>query len=198
MSAALVIALVVIVIVILALGRGGGSSDQATTVPSPLISRSSWSEISSQPTQTSSEQTAPTPDPEQAALGELERLRSQDLQSVSLQGQWAAQIASKVPEIVDPKQTTQSGSHLFTAADILAEHLSLRNGDNLGATVILLKSIDYGKRQTYAGQPLWVTFAEGSFSGSADVLSWCSRRFPDLSGDILTNACVPRQLKPIA
>jgi len=200
MSVALVAALVLVAV--LAVGRNGNSSNvAATTTPEftvPATAEAPGTEPDttwSEPVPTTSETPTPTEDPEQAALDQLELLRDQDVQTVSLNGQWVVQLASKVPGIIDPLQTTQSGSHQFTAVDILTEHLSLRNGDNLGATVILLKSTDYGKRQTYQGQALWVTFAEDGFSSAAQVRAWCTRRFPTLTGDSFIDACTPRQLK---
>lgn len=144
----------------------------------------------------------PTPealpmDAEQAALVKLESLRAADVQLVTLNGQWVAQLASKVPGIYDELQMTDSGSHTFMAVDILAEHGRLRSADNVGAQVFLLKSTDYGERKLYNGEPMWVTFATRPFSSSQDVQAWCTRRFPDLSGAALQNACAPRQLDAI-
>ncbi|MGH4020785.1 MAG: hypothetical protein ACRDT0_16480, partial [Pseudonocardiaceae bacterium] len=132
--------------------------------------------------------------PEDEALAQLETLRQWDVASVRFDGQWVAQLASKKVGTVDLLQVASNGSHTFYAQDILAEHLDHRHGDNLGADVILLLTTDYGT--TYQEEPLWVTFALGPFGSSDDVRAWCSSRFPELSGDVLTNACVPRQLEP--
>ena len=144
----------------------------------------------------------PTPsttiaDPEQAARGDLETLHQQDLVTFTFAGQWVAQLSSKTAGILDPLQTAHNGTHTFGAADILWEHQELRGADNLGADVRLLLSTDYGHRQTYQGQPLWVTVAvDHALGTSADVKAWCARRFASLSGDALTDQCVPRQLNP--
>jgi hypothetical protein len=61
---------------------------------------------------------------------------------------------------------------------------------------VLLRSTDYGKRQVYNGQPLWVTFALADFTGKQDVLDWCASRFPDMSGKELANQCAVRKLEP--
>jgi hypothetical protein len=136
---------------------------------------------------------------QQAALAELDRLSQQGLAQVSLNGQLVAQIASKNPGIVDPYETTAGGSHVFQAGDILAEHEKLRDDPRNGdATVVLLKSTDYGKRQIYHGRPLYVTFAVKSFGSESAVRSWCARRFPTLAGDALANQCAVRRLRPPA
>lgn len=140
--------------------------------------------------------TTATVDTESAATSELQALRDGDLMTVSLDASWVAQLASKYVGIVDPEQTTQDGGHVFGAVDILAEHRRLRDGDNLGARVVLLLSTDYGKRQLVNGNPLWVTFALGDFGSAAGVDAWCHQRFPQLSSTQLTNACTARRLYP--
>jgi hypothetical protein len=145
------------------------------------------------PTETTAQQSVDT---EQAALDALGEIRDQDLSSVSFNGQYAAQLASKTPGISDPFQTTEAGSHEFRATDILAEHRALRTGTTDGTPIVLLKSTDYGKRQEYQGAALWVTFAVGTFADRAEVLDWCATRFPDLSGEELTNQCAARKLEP--
>lgn len=146
--------------------------------------------------------TAPTTEAtvdQQAALAELDRLTRQGLAQVSLGGQLVAQIASKNPGITDPYETTASGSHTFQAADILAEHEKLRDDPRNGdAKVVLLKSTDFGKRQIYHGQPLYVTFVVKAFGSESAVRSWCARRFPTLAGDALANQCAVRRLRPPA
>jgi hypothetical protein len=144
-------------------------------------------------TETVPEETA---DPEQAALDALDAQHDQDLPTVSLHGQYAAQLASKNPGINDPYQTTEAGSHVFQAADILREHQALRAGTTDGTPVVLLKSTDYGKRQRYHGAALWVTFALGDFADGAAVLDWCAGRFPKMSHDERANQCAARKLEP--
>ena len=147
------------------------------------------------PTETSTPTAEPTTtNPEANALASLNQLRSGDLPSVPMNGQYVAQLASKVVGITDPMQTTAAGSHTFAAVDILAEHLALRNGDNRGARVVLLLSTDFGKRQLYQGRALWVTFALGDFGTADEVRTWCAGRFPTLSGNVLVNQCAPRRL----
>jgi hypothetical protein len=139
----------------------------------------------------------PDVDPQQVALARLEEIRRQDLDLVSLDGRYVAQLASKNPGIYDEFQTTTDGSHTFQATDVLEEHERLRddpaNGD---ARVVLVKSTDYGKRQLYRGAPLYVTFALGDFGSAQDVRSWCAGRFPALSAEALTNQCAARRLDP--
>jgi hypothetical protein len=143
--------------------------------------------------------TEPAPDPEQSAQARLDQLAQQDLGRVTLDGEWVAQLASKYPGITDKHQTTSGGSHTFAATDILEEHERLAqdpaNGD---AEVVLLKSTDYGIRQTVEGHPLYVTFAVGHFTSAAEVSSWCVTRFPDLPTTERANQCAVRRLKPPA
>ena len=139
----------------------------------------------------------PTTDPEQDALARLDDLAQQDLNRVTLRGQYVAQLASKNPGTTDKFQTTAGGSHTFQATDILQQHQELRddpaNGDT---TVVLLKSTDYGIRQLYRGAPLYVTFALGPFASKAAVTRWCGKRFPQLTGEELGNQCAVRRLRP--
>ena len=143
--------------------------------------------------------TEPSPDsttgPEAEALEQLEQLRQQDALTMVFDGRFAAQLASKSVGIVDPLQTTAAGSHTFTAADILAEHLALRSAPSQGTSVVLVLSTDFGKRQLYQGSPLWVTFALGDFPDREAVQRWCARRFPELAGERLTNQCTVRKLE---
>jgi hypothetical protein len=138
-----------------------------------------------------------TVDKEASALAELNRLRAEDLPTVRFDGRYVAQLASKSVGISDPYQIAANGTHTFYASDILAEHEALRNGDNPGARVVLVLSTDYGHRQLYRGQPLWVTFALGSFDSPDAVASWCRSRFPQLTGYVLTNQCTARTLVPL-
>jgi hypothetical protein len=141
---------------------------------------------------------SPTVDSQAAALAELRRIRNEDTQYVSFDGQYVAQIASKSVGIADPLQIAANGTHTFYATDILAEHLRLRHGDNLGARVVLVLSTDYGKQQLIGGEPLWVTFAlSPDFQTAQDVHDWCSQRFPTLSTRRLKNHCDVRTLEPI-
>jgi hypothetical protein len=145
------------------------------------------------------EPTELTADPQQAALEQLDAIGRRDLARVSPHGQYVAQLASKNPGTYDRFQTTADGSHTFSATDILDEHQRLRDDPaNGGVPVVLLKSTDYGERQLFHGQPLYVTFALGKFGDRQDVLDWCARRFPDLSGEALTDQCTVRRLRPAA
>jgi len=165
---------------------GGGWTDTEPAAPDVDVT------IPPEPTQE-----ATTLDPEQTALAELERIHTQDLAAVYFQGQYAVQIASKYPGIVDKMQETASGSHVFQASDILAEHQRLRDQHtDAEHPVVLLKSTDYGKRQLVNGQPLWVTFALGDFPDGPSVVSWCDAHFADLPQAERENQCAVRRLEP--
>jgi hypothetical protein len=139
----------------------------------------------------------PPPDPQAVAIAALQANRAGDVNSISLTGQWVAQLASKTPGIVDPNQVTARGVHTFTAVDILNEFLKARSNPVYGTYVGLLLSTDYGTRQLYKGQALWVTFAAvPGFSSAADVETWCTQQFPTLSGSLLADFCTPTTLDP--
>ncbi|WP_433795159.1 hypothetical protein [Actinoplanes sp. CA-252034] len=140
-----------------------------------------------------------TADPQEEALAQLEAIRQEDLGTVSFDGQFVAQIASKYPGVNDPYQSAADGTHTFQVSDILAEHQRLRaeHGD-AEHPVILLRSTDYGKRQLVGGQPLWVTFVVGGFPDKESVLTWCSSHFGNLSATELKNHCDSRNLRPAA
>ena len=143
---------------------------------------------------------APTtvqPDPQALAVATLQAIRAVDLPKIALAGQWVAQLASKTPGIVDLNQTTARGDHTFTAADILNEYRKARSNPIYGTYVGLLLSTDYGTRQLYSGQPLWVTVAAVPGFSSADaVKTWCAQQFPTLTGSVLDDSCTPRTLDP--
>jgi hypothetical protein len=196
-GAAVAVLLVAGITAVAVRSRGGDpqAADQPVAAATTEVSTPAVTEPTAEPT------TEPTPvettDPEAEAVGELERISRRDLATITLNGQYAAQLASKNPGTQDKYQTTADGSHTFRATDILAEYEALRADDrNAGATIVLLKSTDYGKRQLYHGAPLWVTFALDDFAGRADVLDWCARRFADLSGEELANQCAVRRLEP--
>jgi hypothetical protein len=181
-------------------GSGGGVGPPATDPPTaeaPSTEPATTEPATTEAATTGATTTEATTGPEQEALAQLENLSRQGLTQVSLTGQFAAQLASKNPGIADRFQAAADGSHTFRATDILREFKTLhddpRNGD---ATVVLLKSTDYGKRQLYNGRPLYVTFALRDFASRQDVLAWCARRFPELSGEALADQCAARRLMP--
>ncbi|MGY1831665.1 hypothetical protein ACI8AA_14735 [Geodermatophilus sp. SYSU D01180] len=138
----------------------------------------------------------PTASPEEQALAELESLREESRASLSLDGRWVAQVASKNVGITDPLQTTATGSHQFFAVDILAESRSLLSLADT-SQVHVLTSFDFGRRSAAAnGDPYWITIVDAGFGSGDDVRAWCAGAFPRLSGDALANACVARTLEP--
>ena len=175
-------------------GFGGGVPPATDT---PTAEAPTTDAQTTEATATEAPTTEATTDPEQEALARLEDLSRQGSTQVSPTGQFAAQLASKTPGIADRFQTAADGSHTFQATDILREFTTLRDDPRNGdATVVLLKSTDYGKRQLYNGKPLYVTFALRDFAGRQAVLDWCARRFPDLTGDGLADQCAARRLTP--
>lgn len=163
-----------------------------TVAPGPVVTITGWTpEPDPEPTTAD-----PVADPQEDARAELARLHDEDRPTVEFRGQFVAQLASKNPGLTDEYQWAADGTHTFQATDILAEHLALRAEPFEDARVVLLLSTDYGKRQRVNGAPLWVTFALGDFGSKQDVLTWCARRFPDLSGAELGNQCAARNLNP--
>jgi len=138
----------------------------------------------------------PVPDPEVEALAALNQQRAADLPTTPLEGQWVAQLSSKYDGIVDPLQTSGSGSHTFHYVDILAEFQRMQALDLGGASLTLLLSTDYGQKETVSGHALWVTFAMPALSSADEVQAWCSRYFAPLTGPELQDTCTPRQLAP--
>jgi len=132
-------------------------------------------------------------------LGEADAVAALDAEArraesvVKERGQWVARLASKYVGIVDPAQTTASGSHTFAAADIYAEHALLARA--IDADVYLLDSRKWTTHRVHEGEPYWMTVAVSDAFVDADaVLAWCSRQYPTLSGTALSNRCLPMQL----
>jgi hypothetical protein len=172
-------------------------SSQLSARPSTLRTGTSLATPEATATPTSVPTTPPPINPQVRALARLRSIHAKDLAATSFTGQWVAQLASKIPGITDPLQTTASGSHTFAIADILAEYQRARNNPDFGNYVLLLKSTDYGRRQLYHSQPLWVTVAALPwFSSEQDVTDWCAQEFPQLSPSVLLDSCTARKLNP--
>jgi hypothetical protein len=175
------------------------SPTSATAVPSTFKNATMAPPTADNPQDTATPQDRDTVTPQDAetdALQRLEDLRRGDLASVTFDGRWIAQLASKYVGIHDPLQTNASGGHVFTAADILAEHLALRKKVGTTAQVILLQRTDYGANPNEYSQKMWVTFALGNFPSGEAVKTWCAQQFPELTGSALSNACASRRLNP--
>lgn len=113
-------------------------------------------------------------------------------------GRWVVQLSSKWVGIVDPQQTTKSGSHTFMALDIYDDYLRLKNTYH---DIRLVQSTDFAKQYTYpkkpAEEPLWVmVYDPGWMRAEGDALAWCMQQFPGRTGETLKNVCYPRQARP--
>ncbi|MFI2712211.1 hypothetical protein ACH495_19010 [Micromonospora sp. NPDC018662] len=177
------------------------SDDEAGSTSSSVVPETRHDEpVGGDTTEESLPEPTTTPteavDPEDEALSTLQVLSQQDLPTVTLDGGYAAQLASKAVGIQDPRQLATNGSHTFYARDILAEHNDLRDRFGGETRVVLLSSTDYGRQQRYEGQPLWVTFALPPESEKDAVAAWCAREFSGYRGSELANRCVPRRLNP--
>jgi len=169
--------------------------DQATTEPASPSLASASPEITFSPSPTPS--TPSRAQLQREAVQTMEQLADEGLADHELDRQWVAQIASKWVGIRDPLQLTRSGSHTFAATDVLAEHLALKNGDNFGAEVFLLRGTDFGTGGRSDGKLVWTTFADGGFSSRQEAQDWCELRFPQLTGRHLENQCLPNRLRPL-
>mgnify|MGYP000873920887 FL=1 len=131
------------------------------------------------------------------ALTVLNNKIAASAQAVAIDGQWAAQLASKYVGIVDPAQVTATGSHKFYAGDILAEHVALAS--QLADTrLVLLDSRTFGAGKRNGDAPYYVTVAlDPTFTGADRVMAWCASRFEGLTGTALTDRCLPTQLTPV-
>ena len=187
--AVVLVAIAVVIAVIMASRLGAQPEASSTTAPTAVTT------VTVPPTQSPTPTPTPTPtvDPEVAAQAELDRLIAESASWVPLDGQWAAMLGGKWVGITDPLQTNSKGSHTFGAADILAEHETLK-ARVAGADVVLLDSRTFGDNISYDGQPLYVTIGLGDFNDRDDVLAWCAAQFPELSGARLENQCTSSRL----
>jgi hypothetical protein len=173
--------------------RAGSIGDQPVPVATTLPAEPATPETTA-PTEAATTDDSTSED---SALTELEQLSDEGRSQVSFHGQYAAQLASKYPGLVDPLQTTATGSHTFGAADILDEYQGLHDAHGgIEHPVILLKSTDYGKRQMIGTHFLWVTFAVGGFPDSQSVQDWCDDQFAALDAEQRKNQCAVRRLEP--
>jgi hypothetical protein len=182
-------------------GYGSPLSPTTSARASDQSSEDAESSAPSSPTPsgraTPSTSATPTPavPPEQQALAELQALRASSLPRLILDGRWVAQVASKSVGITDPLQVAANGSHTFYAVDILAESRAAVASVADSSSILVLQSVDFGKRSVAAdGQPYWVTIVDAGFSSSDDVDLWCARTYPTLTADQLANACAARTL----
>jgi serine/threonine protein kinase, bacterial len=154
------------------------------------------------PVQTSTVTATPTatppPDPNVVAANELQRIRNADVGTVSLNGRWILQVASKYDGVVDKLQTTASGSHEFKLSDILLEHQQLQDRfAKQGIPVYLLKATDFGKSTVGHPERIWVTVLDpGGISSAASAVDKCHQLFPELDEAHLANTCVGRTFTP--
>lgn len=187
------LAIAVAIAVIMANRSGAESGAQSTTAPTAVTTVTV--PATEPPNSTQPLTQTPTVDPDIAAQAELNRLIAESASWVPLDGQWAAMLGGKWVGITDPLQTNSKGSHTFGAADILAEHETLK-ARVTGVDVVLLDSRTFGDNISHDGQPLYVTIGLGDFNDRDEVLAWCAAQFPELSGAHLENQCTSSRLYP--
>ncbi len=146
------------------------------------------------PTPTPTATTLASPTPSVDPVQRLQELRAAGVARLRTDGHWVVQLASKYDGVVDTTQTAGDGSHVFRAADILAEHEALRA--RFGGDVILIGGGDMGKRWTGPG-PVWTTvYDPGTFADEAAAQQWCRDTFPGRADKALENVCLPRTARP--
>lgn len=199
--AVLLVALVAATVFVLTRGSGtqtAGSAGQAATAVAGGDTSGNATNPASASSRAATPRTSQTPsvDARTRAQQQLDSARASSLRGLSLDDRWVLQLDSKYEGITDPRQTTASGSHTFGLPDIWAGHqdLATKVRGNGISRVLLLQSTDFGQQMTSPGV-MWVTLADpGGINSYAAGVTMCSQLFPNLSGDDLTNSCLPRQL----
>lgn len=163
-----------------------------STSPSSLTNQSS---ATSPPTPTPTV-TTPAPDPNKQALKELRAWRADSLASISLDGRWVLQLASKYPGVTDKTQVAASGGSKFSAADIEAQFRDIESDMTAqGITVYQLLDSDFGTVHSERSGTIWTLLADpGGLADRDAATQACAALFPQLSGDALLNSCLPRRL----
>lgn len=127
-----------------------------------------------------------------AAEEALEAYRRLGLADLRYDERWVLVLSAKYPGSSDPLQTAANGSNTFYFSDILTFHEDLvqRLYD---VNVKMLRTADWGKQ---GGRDLWFTVADpGGLTSAAEAEAWCAARFPELSGEVLQNQCLPRRMR---
>lgn len=139
------------------------------------------------------------------ALHELEARREESLDYLTLDGRWVLQIDSKYAGVVDQFETASDGSHIFSLYDICVAQGEKAETWKYAAGFYHLRATDFGD-SSKARQPeeTWVLLMDPGADSLAphgegvvtdeDIQGACASFFPDLSGEELANACVPRKL----
>ncbi|MEI2778221.1 MAG: hypothetical protein V9G19_20085 [Tetrasphaera sp.] len=147
---------------------------------------------------TASEGSADDSSAQRTANQSLREARVESLASLWLDGRWVLQLASKTNGMDDPLQTAENGSHTFYYTDIVAEQDRIK--DRLaqrGWPSISLLASDFGTGQRVGYDRMWVLLGDpGGISSEAGAQSACQTLYPERSGELLKNVCVPRRLKP--
>lgn len=206
------VAIIAVPLLVGALGVGYGltrnqdsshhSGTPAVQVPATHgVATPSATPTSASPSSVPAKPAPPPPKPHpitDPSLAQLQALVRSDapLAASKLDGRWVAFLASKTAGIVDPLQTTDSGSHKFGWSDILKEHQRFRQDPRFASGVFLIMSTSFGSAPTVNGKPLFVTAVDNSFFSAADVQSWCDVTFAELPAAQRNNTCTPAQLTP--
>ncbi len=177
--------------------------DRSTTSSAPVTEgRSSSVGATEAATTTSTSTLSPTSvvtktsiqNAQQSAHADLQALAATDTKSLSLDGHWVAMLAGKTSGLVDPLDKPPDGGRAWSWTTIKQQHESLRKDPRFTGSIRLVLSTSFGDAVTYHGKPLFVTIYDGSFSGAADVRSWCSRTFASLDARHRADVCAPARM----
>ena len=175
------------------------ASSAGSSAPTSASATATPAQHSATPSRIPTPTPLPTPskDPNETAKRSLDSLVQADSSSLSYDGRYVAQLASKALGTVDPLDPPPSGSPTWTWLDIHAQHMALRQDPRLSGGVRVLFSTSFGAAvRTQDGQPYYVTIYDGGFSSASSVESWCQSTFAELPADVLANSCVAARLKP--
>lgn len=114
-----------------------------------------------------------------AAISALDRTVAADLSRLPRAGRIVVYLMTRYDGINDPYVATASGSHTWRATDILAEHQRLKRA----FPALALKA------GTVAGMRAYTSVLDGNFASAKAALAWCTKTYPQYSGDALRSRC---------
>jgi serine/threonine protein kinase len=158
--AAIVVAAVVAVILVITL-----HDNDTPTSRTPVTVTAQPSTEYSAPESTTTSAYTPPPDPEVAAIQQLQAFKAQDASIIAgVVDRWIPQLSSKSSK--EPWTDDSEDNRVYDPVRILQEHQQLRQ--QYGAVLIWA-----GDWTTYDGPDFWITVVPQSFSDSSGALNWC-------------------------
>jgi serine/threonine protein kinase len=161
--AAVVIAAIVVITIAIALHN---NPTPTSTPPTTITTGAPVTTDSSTPEPTSTSADTPPPDPEVAAIQQLQTFKDQDAPAIAqVVDRWIPQLSSKSSK--EPWTDDPEDHVVYDPVQILREHQQLRQ--QFGAKLIWA-----GDWTTYDGSDFWVTVVPQAFGDSSGALNWCS------------------------